>query len=92
MRTLATMVQNRLLFFLAISQVSQNVGHFEILTLESMGNLKCGLSQKWLIVEPHGRKFETWGTAVHISRLLVMLDSLSLVWGHSVQISNFRFL
>ncbi len=55
-----------------------------------MGNLKCGTSRKWLIVERNGRKFGTRGTIVLIRRILLMPDSLSLAWGHSAlcQISD----
>ncbi len=38
MRTLATMGEYRMLLVLAISQVLQNLWHFEIFTWESMGN------------------------------------------------------
>ncbi len=49
-----------------------------------MGNLKCGISQKRLIIERKGWKFGTQGNTVHIGRALLMPDSLSLVWGHSI--------
>ncbi len=39
---------------------------------------------KRLVVEQNGRKFGTWGTTVHKNRVLLMPNSLSLVWGHSV--------
>ncbi len=51
--------------------------------------LKCAISWKQLIVEQNGRKFGTHGTTVHICRVLLMPDSLSLVWGHSVHFTNF---
>ena len=57
-----------------------------------MGNLKCGISQKWLIVERNGRKFGTRGSTVHICGVLLMAESLSLVWGHSVHFAKFRML
>ena len=44
-----------------------------------MGNLKCGISQKRMIVERNGRKFGTRGTAVYICRVLLIPDSLSSV-------------
>ncbi len=43
-------------------------------------NLKCGISQKRLIVERNGQKFGTWGTTVHVYRVFLMPDSLSLGW------------
>ena len=56
-----------------------------------MGNLKCGISQKQkrLIMERNGRKFGTRGTKAHMCRVLLMPDSLSLVWGHSVHFAKF---
>ncbi len=54
-----------------------------------MGNLKCGISPKRLIVERNRRKFGTQGTTVHICRVLLMPDSWSLVWGHSVHFAKF---
>ena len=54
-----------------------------------MGNLKCGIFQKRLIIERNGQKFGTWGTTVHICRVLLMPDSLSFVWGHSVHFATF---
>ncbi len=53
-----------------------------------MGNLKCGISQKRLIVERNVRKFGPRGTTVYICRILLMPDSLSLVWGHSVHFAK----
>ncbi len=56
-------------------------------------NLKCGISRKMLIIERNGRKFGTQGTTVRtcICRVLLMLDSMSLIWGHLVHTVNFRF-
>ena len=54
--------------------------------------LKCAISWKRLIVERKERKFETRGTTVHISRVLLMPDSLGLVWGHSVQFAKCAML
>ncbi len=51
-----------------------------------MGNLKCGISQ---IVERNGQKFGTRSTTVHIGKVLLMPDSLSLVWGNSVHFAKF---
>ncbi len=56
MRILATMI-NSLSLFLAIGWVLKVLWHFKILTWESMGNLKCGISWKQLIVEWRGQKF-----------------------------------
>ena len=56
----------RLLLFLAIDQGLQNLWHFKILTMESIGKLKYGTSRKWLIVERNGRKFGSRGTTSHI--------------------------
>ncbi len=56
-----------------------------------MGNLKCGISQKRLIVERNGGKFGTRGPTVHICRVLSdsLPDSLRLFWCHSVQFVKF---
>ena len=54
-----------------------------------MGNLKCRISQKRLIIERNGRKFGTRGTTLHICRILLMPDPLSLVWHHSVHFAKF---
>ncbi len=54
-----------------------------------MGNLKCGISQKRLIVERNGLKFGARCTTVHIRRVLLMPNSLSLVLVHSVQFEKF---
>ncbi len=90
MRTLPTMVEYRLSLFLAIGQV---LWHFEILTCESMGKPKMWiLSRKWLIVERNGRNFGTRCTTVHICRILLMPDSLSLIWGHSVHFAKLSIL
>ncbi len=51
-----------------------------------MGNLKCEISQKRLIIERNGRKVWTRGTTGHICRAVLMPDSLSLVWVHSVHL------
>ncbi len=48
---------------LAICQKNKILWHFEILAYESMGNLKCRISQKRLIVERHGQKFGTQDNA-----------------------------
>ena len=53
-----------------------------------MGKLKCGISQKRLIIEQNGRKFGTRGTTVHMCSVPLMPDSLSLVWGHSVHLQH----
>ncbi len=37
-------------------------------------------------------KFGTLGTTVYISRVPLMPDSLSLVWGHSVHFAKFPIL
>ena len=44
---------------------------------------------KRLIVERNGRKFGTRGPTVHICRVLLMPDSLSLVWDHLVHFAKF---
>ena len=54
--------------------------------------LKCAISWKRLIVEWNGRKFGTHGTTVPIGRVLLVPDSLSLVWGHSVHFAKFPIL
>ncbi len=55
-------------------------------------NLKCWISRKRMIVERNGQKFRTQGITVHVWRLLLMPDSLSLVWGHSVHFAKFPIL
>ncbi len=54
-----------------------------------MGELKCEISQKRLIVEQNGRKFGTRGTTVQICRAVLMPDSACLVWGHSMHFEKF---
>ncbi len=54
-----------------------------------MGNLKCGISQLRLMVERNGLLFGGRHTTVHMCRVLLMPDSLSLVWGHSVHFAKF---
>ena len=55
------------------------------------GNItKCAICWKRLIVERNGRKCGTRGTTVHICRVLLMLDSLSLVWGHPMHFAKFQ--
>ena len=85
------MVEHRLSFFLAIGQVLKRLWHFEILAWESMGKPKMWiLSRKQLIVEQNRQKFGTRCITVHICRVLLMPDSLSLVWGHPVTLQNFQ--
>ncbi len=79
----------KIMDILAICQKVKILWHFKILTWEAMGNLKCGITQKRLIVEQNERKFGTQGTTVHICRVPLMPDSLSLVWGHSVHFAKF---
>ncbi len=65
MRTLLTMGECRLLLFLAIGQVLQNLWHFEVLTLESKGKPKmwnisktADCRAKWII--DHRAKGKLW--------------------------------
>ena len=83
---------NTLLLFLGIGKVLKNLWHFEILAWVSTGNLKCGISRKWLIIERNGRKFGTRGTTVHICKVLLMCDCLSLFWDHLVHFAKFPIL
>ncbi len=92
MSTLATMVDYRVSLVLAIGQVLKMLWDFEILTWESVGNLTCGISRKKLIVERIRRTFGTRGHTVHIWRVLLMPNFLSLVWGHSAHFANFLIL
>ncbi len=71
-------------FSWAICQVLQNFWHFEFLTWESWENLKSGIHVSWkqLIVEWNGRKFGTQGTTAYICRVLLIADSLRMIWGH----------
>ncbi len=62
---LAIIVKYRLLLFLAIGQFLNILWDFEIF---NMGNLKCGISQKRLIVKQNERQFWTKGPyRAHIS-------------------------
>ena len=54
-----------------------------------MGNLKCEISEKRLIVERNVRKFGTLGTTVHIRRVLMMPEYLEFGLGHSVHFAKF---
>ena len=54
--------------------------------------VKCSISWKRLIVEQNRWKFGTRGSTVHICRVLLMPDSLHLVWGHSVHFARFPML
>ena len=47
---------------------------------------------KTVFVERNGRKFSTQSTIVHIGRVLLMPDSLSMVWGHLVHFAKFPIL
>ena len=55
-------------------------------------NIKCGISRKRMFLEQNGRKFGTRGTTVHIGRVLLKTDSLSLVRGHLVQFAQYQIL
>ncbi len=55
-------------------------------------NLKCVISRKRLIVERNGEKIGTQSPTVHICRVLLMADSLSLILGKSVPFANFPIL
>ncbi len=77
--------------FLAIVQILQNVWHFEILTWESMGKPKLWNISKtrWADRRANKQKFGTRGTTVHMWRVLLVFDCLSLVWGHSAHFAKF---
>ncbi len=62
------------------------MGEYRILLWE---NLKCEICRKRRVVERNGRKLGTRGATMHICRALLMPDSLSLVWGHSVHFAKF---
>ena len=85
MRTLGYYGAIQAITFLANPPSFKNLCHFEILTWESMGNLKYGVSRKRLIVEQKGRKFGIRGPVVHIWKVLLMPDCFSLVWGYLVR-------
>ena len=54
-----------------------------------MGSLKCGISQK--TADRRAKRTKIWDskyTTVHICRVLLMPDSLSLVWCHSVHFAK----
>ncbi len=80
----------RLLLFLA--KVLKILWHFEILTWESTGKRKMWISRKRMIVKRIRQKFRTRGPTVHTCRVLLMPDSLSLSWGHSVLFAKFPIL
>ncbi len=66
--------------------------HFEILTRELRRKTKMWNISKTVFVERNGRKFSTQSTIVHIGRVLLMPDSLSMVWGHLVHFAKFPIL
>ncbi len=76
------MVQYRLLLFLPIGQALKKYSTLKFLHGSQWENLNCGISRKQLIVERNGQKFGICGTTVYIGKVLLMPDSLSLVWGH----------
>ena len=91
MRTLLTMGECSLLLFLAISQVLQNLWHFESLTLESMGKPKM-----WSMLnmaDRRAKRTKIWEPRYY-SRIwwLLLMPDLSLVWGHSVHFAKFPIL
>ncbi len=53
-----------------MAKIKKKLYHIEILTNDTIGNLKCGIlvSRKRLIVEQNGLNFWTQGTTVHICR------------------------
>ncbi len=62
-------------------------GTFEILTLESMGKPKmCSISKT---DDCRVNQTKIWDSGYYICRLLLMPDSLNLVWGHSVHFAKF---
>ncbi len=56
-----------------------------------MGKPKLSIS-KMVIVDRNRRKSGTRGTTVHICRVFLVPDSLSLVWGNSVHFAKFTML
>ncbi len=66
---------------------------FEILTYGSQWeNPKMWNILKMADRGAKGWKFGTQGTTVHICRVFLMRDSLSLVWGHLVHFATFLIL
>ena len=66
--------------------------HFEILTWDSMGKPKMWNISKTANGRANRRKFGTLCTTVYICWVLLIPDSLSLVWGHSVHFAKFPIL
>ena len=91
MRTLVTMGEYGLLLFLAIGQVLNFVALWNF-KMRVNGKTKCEIPWKRLIIERNGRKFGTRASTVHICRVLLMPDSLSLVRGHLVHFAKFPIL
>ncbi len=56
-----------------------------------MRNISKRADRRALVSEGE-REFGSRATTVHIQRVLFMLDSLSLVWGHSVHFAKFPIL
>ena len=80
----------KVMYILAICQKIKNLVALWNFNMEvNVKILKCAISQKRLIVERNGRQFGTRSTTVHILRVLLMPNSLSLVWGHSVHFEKF---
>ena len=57
-----------------------------------MGILKCGISQKRLIIERNERKFGTQGLMHCTCRVFFMSDYSSSVWSHWVHFTKFMML
>ncbi len=77
---------------LVVYQKLNILWHFEILTWESTENPKMCNILKIVDRTAKRTKFGTRGTIVHICRVLLMTDSLSLVWSLSVHFAKFSIL
>ena len=91
MRILATMVEYRLLLFLAIGKFLKILWHFEILTWESMKKPKMGNISK--TADRRAKRTKIWDLGLYsaLCQVLLMPDSLSLVWGSFSALQNFQF-
>ncbi len=95
MRTLLIMGECRLLLFLAIGQVLQNLWHFEILTWESMGKPKMWIISKTAYRRVKWPKFGSRGTTVNMYSDIwkVLWCLIPWVWFGAIlcTMQNFQF-
>ncbi len=92
MRNMVVIWEYKGMHILANCQNLNILWHFEMLTGVNGKKLRCGIYWKQLMIEWNGWQFGTWGTTVHIGMVLLMPDSLILIWGHSVHFAKFAML